>query len=393
MTMQENCLLSREPIFDGSVGVAGYELHTHLPGESPSRTVYGAFNDSGLDSIVGGHSAVISLTPEALSEDLWKPIPHSRAVLGFFEDFAPSDAAAHKMSQLISSNYRIALSDSLCSGSLDALGNLAYVIKLDLTSYLPDELEKRVETLRKYKAKLLAAKVDTYDDLEFSKSLGFDFYQGVFLSKPAAQKRQLATNRLAVLRLLAKLSDPELEMSDLEKLVSQDVSLSYKLLQYANSAAVALPRKVTSVGHAVRLLGIVALRMWSSVLLLSRVDDKPRELMNVALVRARMCERLGEFLPDAKKESFLSAGLLSVLDALLDCPMEQVLAELPLADEIKEALIHQSGPIGQALRCTVAYERSHWDDVQFYGLSHAPIRDSYIDAIAWSRNVLSGLVS
>jgi c-di-GMP-related signal transduction protein len=391
--VDENCLLSRQPIYDAKVGVAAYELRSHLFGESSERTIYAAFNDSGLDALVGEHPGVINLTAPALSEGLWKPIPRSRAVLGFFDDFSPSDLPAQELPQLAGKNYRLALSGTLRPESLALVGNLAYLIKLDVTQYLPDDLEQRVGALRNYKTKLLAENVNTYDDLEFSKGLGFDLYQGSFLSKPAAQKKELPVNRLAMLRLLAKLHDPETGLAELEQLVSHDLSLSYKLLRHANSAAVALPRKVTSVGHAVRLLGTTVLRIWSSALLLSKVDDKPRELMNIALVRARMCERLAESLHGVKKESFLSAGLLSVLDALLDCPMEQALAELPLADDIKEALIHQTGQIGQALRCTIAYERADWDWVQFYGMSLAPIRDSYMDAIAWSRQVFNSLMN
>ena len=101
----------------------------------------------------------------------------------------------------------------------------------------------------------------------------------------------------------------------------------------------------------------------------------------------------GETLQGAVKESFLSAGLLSVLDALLDCSMEQALAELPLNQDIKDALISRSGPIGQALRCTIAYERGDWDDVQFYGMPPAPIREKYMQAISWARQLTSGLLN
>src|SRR5438132_3697505 len=144
-----------------------------------------------------------------------------------------------------------------------------------------------------------------------------------------------------MMRLLAKLQDPKLAMADLEKIVSLDVTLSYKMLQYANSAAVALPRDVTSIGHAVRMLGMELLKTWSTALLPSSVEDKPQELMNLSLVRARMCQQLAEAKKIPNKESFLSGGLLSVLDALLDCPMEKAVAELPLADEIKDALSKQ----------------------------------------------------
>jgi EAL and modified HD-GYP domain-containing signal transduction protein len=196
-----------------------------------------------------------------------------------------------------------------------------------------------------------------------------------------------------LMRVLAQIQQPEISMPDLERIISQDLSLSFKLLRYANSAAVALPRKVSSVGHAVRLLGTDLLRNWARVLLMSAIEDKPRELMTIALIRARMCERLSESLRTAEKESFFSAGLLSVLDALLDCPMEKAVAELPLMDEVRDALTKKAGPIGQALRCTIAYERADWDDVQFYGLPQLPIRDIYMEAISWAQQLTTGLLS
>jgi EAL and modified HD-GYP domain-containing signal transduction protein len=106
-----------------------------------------------------------------------------------------------------------------------------------------------------------------------------------------------------------------------------------------------------------------------------------------------MCERLSESLKNAQKESFFSAGLLSVIDALLDSPMEKAIAELPLTDEVKSALINKAGPVGQALRCTMAYENADWDNVQFYGMSPAPIREIYMESIAWARQLSSGLLS
>jgi EAL and modified HD-GYP domain-containing signal transduction protein len=206
-------------------------------------------------------------------------------------------------------------------------------------------------------------------------------------------KKEIPVNRLTMMRLLSKLQDPQILIPELEQLVSQDIALSYKLLRHANSAAVALPRAVNSVGHAVRLIGMDMLKTWSSALLLSTVEDKPRELMNVALVRARMCELLALATKNTQKESFLSAGLLSVLDALLDRPMDQAVAELPLTDDIKNALIKRSGPIGQALNCTIAYERAEWDGVRFENLSPASIREKYMEAITWARQLTSGLLT
>ncbi|HYR89714.1 MAG TPA: HDOD domain-containing protein [Terriglobia bacterium] len=385
-------LLSRQPVYDSKVNVAAYELRSaHTP--ETAVAIYNMFTSAGLDHIVGEHEGIISLIPEVLSDDLWRQIPSSRVTLAYFADIEPRKESIRKVFTLAKKGYRIAVSDSLSRDSLETLGNVANIIKLDITRYMPDEMERRIRDLRCFDARLLAEQVSTYDEMEYSKGLGFDLYQGVFLCKPSARKKELPVNRLTMIRLLAKLQDPKLAIADLEKIISLDVTLSYKLLQYANSAALALPRDVTSIGHAVRMLGMDVLKTWSTALLLSSVEDKPQELMNLSLVRARMCERLAEAKKDPDKDTFLSAGLLSVLDALLDCPMDKAVAELPLADEIKEALVNQTGPIGQALRCTIAYERADWDNVKFDGVPLASIRESYMDAIAWARKLVTGLLA
>jgi EAL and modified HD-GYP domain-containing signal transduction protein len=399
--MDCNYLISRQPIFGSNINLAAYELRScpivvtedGSSSGSAERALFTMFTGSSLDQIVGTSDCFIRLTSDGIAEGLWKLTPKSRVVFGLLEAFGPSDPAAQGALALIEEGYRLTVSDQLCSESLDLLGNRAHAIQVDAIGYAPSALEQRVQELRRYNTKLLAANVDTYDDLEFCRSLGFDFYQGRFVSRSASQSKEVPVNRLTLMRVLAQLQQPDIPMPDLEKIISQDLSLSLKVLRYSNSGAVALPRKVASVGHAVRLLGMDMLRNWARVLLLSAVEDKPRELMTIALIRARMCERLSESLRNAQKESFFSAGLLSVLDALLDCPMEKAVAELPLVDEVREALTKRAGPIGQALRCTIAYERADWDDVQFYGLPPLPIRDIYMEAISWTQELTSGLLS
>jgi Predicted signal transduction protein containing EAL and modified HD-GYP domains len=388
--MDNKCLVSRKPIFHSKLDVAAYEV---VGDDDASRAIFGMLSESGLDPILGDRPGYLNISPAALAEGAWKRLPADRMVLGFFDEFQPSDPAAEHLTMLVRDGYRIALSDRLCPESLGMLGDSVEVIKVDVTQYAPDLLENRVQELKKYKSKILADKVDTYDDLEFCKTLDFDLYTGRFLAKPAAQKNDaLPVNRLAMLRLLAKLREPEITMQELDKLISQDLTLSYKLLVHANSGAVSLPQKVNSVSHALRLLGMNVLANWTSVLLLSSVEDKPRELMSMALIRARMCERLAEAVKKPDTDSFMLAGLFSVLDALLDCSMEQAISNLPLSDDVKAGLTKHTGAIGQTLRCTIAYEQGKWDDVQYYGLSPAAIREIYMEAIAWSRQLCSGLM-
>jgi EAL and modified HD-GYP domain-containing signal transduction protein len=394
-------LINRQPIFGSKINVVAYEVRTGpIAGTTPESSSpagdsspLAIFTESFLQDVVGANDCFITLPPQALAEGFWSELPKTRVVLSLFENLSPSDREVQQCLELLKRGYRVVVPDRLPGETLSLIGNRIQAIEVDAIGYNPAELETRVQELRTLQAKLVATNVDTYDDLEFCRSLGFDFFKGRFISRAASQGKEVPVNRLSLMRILAKLQEPDIAMSDLEKLVSQDVSLSFKLLRYANSAAISLPRKVSSVGHAARMLGLDMLRNWTRILLMSAVEDKPRELMVIALVRARMCELLSESLKSAEKESFFSAGLLSVLDALLDCTMEKALAELPLADEVKMALTHQAGQIGQALRCTLAYERADWDNVQFYGLPSLPIRDIYMKSIAWAQELTKGLIT
>jgi EAL and modified HD-GYP domain-containing signal transduction protein len=391
-------LLSRQPVFGSSVNVLGYEIRSKTL-ETPnapsdfSRTIYSMLTDDVLAQVVGQHPCIVELTYQGLAKGWWKNVAH-KTVLGYFGPVAPDSPVAEELVKLSQGGARLLLEGTLPPETLDLLGRSAYAVKLDVTSFKPDDLKKQLGTLRQYKAPVLASKVDTHDDLEYCRSLGFDLYQGQFVSRSAAKEdTDVPVNRLTMMRILAKLQDPETPIPELEKTVSLDAALSYKLLAFANSAALALPGKVNSIGHAVRMVGINMLRNWASVLLLSSVDDKPRELMTIALVRARMCESLSGSLKNAQKDSFFSTGLLSVIDALLDCSMEKAVAKLPLAEEVQAALIRREGPAGQALRCAMAYERADWDNIEFNGMAPGAVRDIYMESIEWARKISTGLLS
>jgi EAL and modified HD-GYP domain-containing signal transduction protein len=398
---ESNCLISRQPIYGPAMEVTAYELRTnYIPDEGDARaaedqmrTIYKMFTDEGLDQVVGDRQGLVTLTPEALAQGLWKEIPKSRVLLGYFQKFEPSDETAKQLSEIASQGYNLALSGALSQETLNVVQGAVRTLILDVSSFMPGELRKRVDELREFHSNITAARVDTYDDLEYCKELEFDFFQGHFLFRPATPQNTIPVNRMNMMRLLSKLHDPNIQIPEIEKQVSQDVALSYKILQNANSAGTGLSRRVNSAGHAVRLIGLETIRTWSSALLLSSVDNKPRELMTSALIRARMCELLGETTKGVNKESFASAGLMSVLDAMLDCSMEKALAELPLADDIKSALIRGDGPIGQALRCTIAYEHANWDEVQYYGLAPAGIREKYMASISWASKLSAGLLN
>ncbi len=264
------------------------------------------------------------------------------------------------------------------------------VVKLDLIAMDRTRLEEYVGSLRKRKVKLLAEKVETQEVFDLCKNLGFDYFQGYFLCRPNVIKgHRMPATRLVILRLLAKLQAPDIEFRDLEEIVRQDVSLSYKLLRLINSAFYARPAEIKSIRQALTLLGLRQVQAWVSLLVLSKIDDKPHELMITAMMRAKMCEFLALISQEHSAETGFMTGLFSVLDALLDLPPEEVLASLPLSEDITSALLHYEGSLGALLRCILAYERGDWEGVAYPGLEAGVVRDAYLKSLSWATEVSS----
>jgi EAL and modified HD-GYP domain-containing signal transduction protein len=235
-----------------------------------------------------------------------------------------------------------------------------------------------VELLRPRRVQLVAEKVETQDDLDRCRSLGFDFLQGYFFCKPRTlEGRAIAPSRLSRLQLLASLNDPDVELEELSAIVERDIGLSYRLLRYVNSAHVGLPNQVDSIRRALVLIGLNKLRSWANLFALGQIDDAPSELLTTAMARARMCELLAAQLRLPPQTAF-TVGLFSVLDALMNQDMADVLEQLPLSDELNDALLYRRGEFGDLLARVLAYEAGTLDGE---GLEMC---DQYIEAIAWT---------
>jgi EAL and modified HD-GYP domain-containing signal transduction protein len=169
----------------------------------------------------------------------------------------------------------------------------------------------------------MAERIETQSIQELCQTLKFDFFQGYHFSQPKMLKfRGVPANQLAILQLVSKLHEPEIDLKAIESLIRQDVSLSYKLLRYINSAYFNLPRRIDSIQRAIILLGTKNIRSWATLISLANIDHHRSDLITVALERAKMCELLAEAVGIKQKESGYTVGLLSVLDAMTQAPME-----------------------------------------------------------------------
>jgi EAL and modified HD-GYP domain-containing signal transduction protein len=395
--------IGRQPIYDRKLNVYGYELLFRAASDNSARftdgdqattdVIVNTFLEIGLDNIVGNRLAFINLTRSFFVGEHTISLPKNRVVLELLEDINADEEVMAGVKRLSDQDYTIALDDFIYHESLQPLVSLADLVKIDIMALNRDEVREHVNALRQHPLRLLAEKVETQDDFEFCRDLGFDYFQGYFFAQPKVIRGQrLPNNRLAILKLLSRLQDPNITPEQLEELIAQDIAFSYRILRYVNSASLALPRKIESIHQAVVILGLQTIKSWTTLLAMSQVDNKPAELVVTAMVRGKMAEGLAKAMNAAQPESFFTVGLFSALDALMDNSMEEILTQLPLADHIAAALLHRRGVHGDILECVLTYERGQWENLGCSQLGTHKIRDCYLEALQWAGTVCQRLL-
>lgn len=390
----QDAFVGRQPIFDRNKTVYAYELLFRNGKESSASFIDGsqastqvmlnALTEFGLDSIVGKNLAFINLTRELLVDELIQMLPHDRVVLEILEDVTVDDTLIKAISELSDQGYIIALDDFVYSENWQPLVEIADIIKLDVLTMENSAIEKQVKFLRRFNTRLLAEKVENMEQFSFLKTLDFDYYQGYFLSKPSViEGKRTPTNKLTILQLLAKLARPDTDHDEIESLIVQDISLSYKILRYINAACFALPRKIESINEAIIYLGMSNIRRFAAMIAMSGFNDQPHEILLTALIRARMCELLSLAAGYQNTDTYFTLGLFSTLNIMLTMPMIELVGELPLGNELEQALLDNDSELSDALRCVLAYERQQWDDVKFASVCTDEISNIYLSAVKW----------
>jgi EAL and modified HD-GYP domain-containing signal transduction protein len=373
----------RRPVLDGRLRTVGFELLLPEGRLAPDGWT------GALPALMTGHPAYVGVTHEFLRETRPLPLEPGGVLLEVAGDGPVDDALLGVLRGLRAQGFGIVLDDFAYRPELEPLLEVADTVKLDVVALGEQRALAEMERLDGRGLALLADGVQDEDAFVVLRDAGFDLFQGRFYEHPnLVPGVPLGVTSAAAVVALADLQSAGTDFERLEQVIRREAGLSYRLLRYAKSAYVGLPPTIGSVRDALMALGSRSVRQWAIALVLGGLEHRPHALMATALVRARTCELiLAPYDPDLADHAF-TAGLFSLLDALLGAPMEDVLAGLPLAEDVEAAILRREGIVGKALEKAIAYERGDFGNPALAGHARTALAIAYADAVAWADAIL-----
>ena len=401
-------LVARQAIFDRERRVYGYELlfrsdagRNEFDGTEASLATKQVLANSllviGLENLVGAKKAFVNFGRGPLLQGWYASLPRGSSVIELLETVEPDAEVLEACRNLRKEGYQLALDDFMFRAGWQNLLDVADLVKIEIQSIPRPEQKLLVRSCKARGLQLLAEKVETHEEFEWARQSGYDYFQGYFFARPViVQGRKIPAAKLHCLRLLQEAQRPELDFERLENMILEDVSLSYQLLRYVNSPLFALTSNIRSIRQALLYFGETELRKWIALATLARTaEDKPSELIRHSLVRARFCESVARLAERGLDQSAFLTGLFSLLDALMDRPLEETLAAMCLAPEIAAVLNGQApegGSLAGVYQLALAYEAADWPRVeQIAGQLKVPVAsltEIYCASASWASQVL-----
>ncbi len=391
--------VGRQPIFDGANAVHGYELLFRAgrdaldAGSTPAdlattQVIVNTFTEFGLDRLVGDRRAFVNVTRPFVVGMMPIPFEPQRAVLEILETIPADDAVLAGCATLADQGYALALDDFEWEPERLPLLHLADYVKVVTKGMDRTALAIALDRIKGYGALAVAEHVETPEMLELCRELGYDLFQGHALLRPDVVTAQsVSPSHLSCLQLMARLADPDISVVDVEDVVRTDLALNYRVLRAANAASSGLSRQVESIRGALVLLGLQKLRSWLLLMVLADSGSPNEEALSTAMTRARTCELLAAEVRGVRPESAFIVGVLSGLDLVLGIPMSAVTERLPLADDLRAALVDHTGPLGTILDAVLAYERGDDDAVEAAPFDAFSLSRAYLSAVGWSISI------
>jgi len=394
--------VARQPIVDREEKVFGYELlfrdglqnAFHGDTDEASRATLDRSLLMGLDVLCDGRRAFVNCTRDTLIKGLVTLLPSTTTVVEILESVPADPDVFTACRNLKEAGYLIALDDYVADDPREPLADLADIIKVEMQLTTEQERVAMMKQFGPWRCRMLAEKIETQDDFSRARDQGFVYFQGYFFRRPEMlSTRDMPASRLNYLRMLQEVSRPDLDLPGLEKLVKSEASVCYRLLRYLNSAVFGFRSEIHSVRHALSLLGERDLRRW--VRLIAAVgagQERTSDLVLSALVRGRFGELLSPHFPHGDSDLFLM-GLLSLIDAMLEMPMAEVLEKIPLDHATKAVLLGQPSALRPVFQLMLAHESGEWEAAASLStslqLNSEDVAGIYWQAQEWARKLSS----
>lgn len=398
-----NSLVGRQPVIDINTYTFGYELFflegteklfTKLNREMEDELDNKEVLATQIDKISGKKKVFINFTEKLLKEGYWSILPKERVIIELLSSVKPGVDIEEICRTIKQEGFTIALKNFKYDSKWDPIIEIVDIIKIDIKETSVKEIEAFSKKFYENRISLLAENVDTLQDYYWVRKLGFKYFQGYYFSKPEIIKsEQVPTSRLTKLRLIHEVNKTDFEYNEVETLIKHDPGLTINLLKYVNSAAMGVRNEIIGISHAFSMIGQNNLRKWISILAVSAfTEKKPRELMQTIVKRGQFCELLApQFgFQDKEAQSLFLIGMFSLLDAIIDMPLEKVLLEIPLSNEIKNTILGQKTPFTDILELAITFESCDWIKMQYIIKEHSlidrTIIENHVKAIEWTEN-------
>lgn len=400
----ENVFVARQPIFTADRQVFGYELLFRSgfknycdnldDNYTTSKVLSNSFLVLGVESITGGKKAFINFPRKLLLDDVATSFSNKIMGIEILETVDPEDDIIAACKRLKEGGYTLALDDFVLEEKFRPLIELADIIKIDFMATPPELRGDIIQMINRPNIKYLAEKVETYEDYQQGLDLGYSYFQGYFFSKPVILTgKDIPGYKVTYLQILQEVSSEHADFSHLEQVIKQDVSLTYKLLRYINSALYGFNDKIQNLKHALIMLGIDEIRKWMALIIMSDLGkDKPAELIISSIIRAKFCESLAQHIgkPHMACDLFL-LGMFSMIDAFFDRPLEEILDELPINSDIKHALQGEENIFRDMYELIVAYEKGLWKVADHFteklNITDGKVPIIFSDSVKWATTI------
>jgi EAL and modified HD-GYP domain-containing signal transduction protein len=402
--------LGRQPILDRHQALFGYELlfrnapvgPAHVTNDlSATASVIAHAAQLGMERVVGDALGFVHADADVIMSDIFSFLPREKVVLEVADTVALAPDVLRRMTELVGQGFSFALDDvSSDAGHVQALLPLVEYVKMDMRHMPLAELMKLAPRFRQDNKKLVAEKVETRDEFKNCLDLGFDYFQGYYFAKPVIMSgKKLSPSQLAVMELMTLVTS-DADNLEIERAIKRDVSLALNLLRLVNTPAVGARQRIDSLSQAVTILGRRQLQRWLQIMLYAEPSKRGHSmtpLLMLATTRGRLLELLASKLRPSHRHAAdiaFTVGIMSLMDTLFGIPMADILQQIPVNDEVAEALMFRGGFFGDLLKLAECIERIEEMDqhiiptLRDLAMSTDELVELEMAAFEWSDNVV-----